>query len=1775
MQDSNLRLRDKPHSFFAPEGKPPLRGLNSRPLACDVFIPFKRSKSGKRFAFVRFIKFTELIQATSSFENNERIVWISIEGLLIKAWTPNTFHKIASLWGEYVEWEDADLKSLSCKHLCLKTNMKVIINERQKVIIHDKLYWIHVKELDAWFPNFQEDDQDDLSSDGESQEGDVANKDDNNESHVRRVSESSFMHENDTAHKDVNSCKKGEVGSHSEDPFNIYGILDEQKNNLQALKIVIKAWSKEANKRSNDRKINIQQNISEVDKLIDQGKSNDEILIKRITLLNDLQELNNRNAMEISQKANIRWSIEGDENSKYFYGIMNKKRSQLAIRGTLANEEWISEPHRYWTTIDDDVFQAVRDFFVNGHFPRGCNSSFIALIPKIQDAKFVKDFRPISLIGSVYKIIAKILANRLCVVLTYLISDVQSDFVANHQILDGPFILNELLSWCKFKKLNDMGFKVNFEKAFDSMKWDYLDETLKDFGFGSKWRNWISSCLNNAMGSVLVNGSPTLEFQFHKGLKQGISLNDSFKIPHLFYADDVVFIGEWNNNNIQTLLNVLRYFYLASGLKINLHKSKLMGIGVSSNVVAAAASLIGCSILTATFSYLGVKVGSNMRPLFLLKSVLTSISLYHMSIFKVPIGVLNHLESIRRNFFYGVDGSDRKLAWIGWNMVLTSKKNGGLGVSSFFAHNRALLFKWFWRFLTYGSSLWTRFIKAIFGNKEALDTHKLIPRRSPWQDVILAIHSLQSKGVNLMDFIQKKVGNGENTSFWDDSWLGEVALKENYDLLCSKVTDLVLPNVSDRWCWSLEGSQEFSVKSSHILIDNTILPKADVPTRWLRVVPIKVNVHAWRVCLDKLPTRANLSHRGMDIPSIACPLCKDIDVYLRPLIDDQKVLWALKGVETIDVATGQNFNMRAMVLRTINDFPDRSSLSGWSGKGYKVGKPIIELCSFFKQICSATLMEDDMLKAKSKVVDILCNLEVIYPPAFFDIMIHLVIHLPLEALKGRPIRPRWMFSFERFMKKLKGYVRNKAKSEGSIVKGYVAEEALTFSSHYFRDVTTKFDRPDQLKKVIWYVLYNSPEINMYRSQFKSKFPNKDMKEAFLDWFGSQIRQRHVDNDLGVITTNKLFALACGPTPTPISVNSCVVNGVRFVMHSYDKCCTTQNNGIGLPDGKDIEMYYDQFHEILEFLYLSFKVVLFLVKWFYTSNEGRKVKHLVLRNNMTQILTKEEDHDVIHFDNSSDLPLSTSLNDLDNATLHIDGQSIEVDALPYIINLDEDDDINDDEDAIPHDLADSDDEDLVNVYDDDGVDMSADVARSHDGDGGGNDRPPTHHIRTGCGGCFANRVLDRYQCGHPAEPKASLKAAHWVINPNIETYDVERIKPRCPQNIAWQIGMPTLPFGMIPGNKPGPLKITKTRLCVVLPYLISDVQSAFVANHQILDGPFILNELLSWCKFKKQNGMSFKVEFEKAFDSMKWDYLDETLKAFGFSSKWRLKINLYESKLMRIGVSSNIVAAAVFLIGCSILTAPFNYLGVNVGSNMSKITSWDDVMSKVSSRLSKWKLKHLSISGCLSLLISVLTLILLYHMSIFKVLIGVLNHLESICWNFFYGVDCSDRKLAWIGWNMVLTSKKNSDGELSNSGVPVVDPYLFCDVHCVNGYSLEMRTEIYTVLSRRATYVLIPPPPPPPQCTHNSGDVKKLKKKNKYLTKQVNLMIKPFRSDDKFLQMLNQYKSTPKFGNGSGSSGCGDDEMVGDEDGGEDEDDEKDGDMSPEIGIPNDKSPEKA
>nr|GEX44636.1 RNA-directed DNA polymerase, eukaryota [Tanacetum cinerariifolium] len=410
---------------------------------------------------------------------------------------------------------------------------------------------------------------------------------------------------------------------------------------------------------------------------------------------------------------------------------------------------------RFWYLIDNDVYEAVRYFFVYGDILKGCNSSFIALIPKIPDPNMVKDFRSISLVGSLYKIIAKILANRLVGVLGVIVSEVQSAFIADRQILDGPFILNEVLQWCK-------------------------------------------ACLKSSRGSIIINGSPTEEFQLGKGLKQGdplslflfilimetlhlsfqrvvnagmfhgLQLGGLVNLSHMFYADDAVFVGQWSESNINYLVHVLECFNLVSGLKINMRKSKIMGVHVNRDKVNRAAMKLGCLVLKASFLYLGV---------------------------------LRSLESLRSRFFNGHDTNSRKASWVKWKTVLASKERGGLDVLSLYALNIGLLFKWIWRFYRQDSYLWTRVIKAIHGADGKVD----VIRRAD-------------------SFRRIPRGGAEQQQF-----------NEMVDL----VNSISIAPMSDRLVWELESSGEFTVASVRKLIDDIWLPRFNISRRGICIDSIR------------------------------------------------------------------------------------------------------------------------------------------------------------------------------------------------------------------------------------------------------------------------------------------------------------------------------------------------------------------------------------------------------------------------------------------------------------------------------------------------------------------------------------------------------------------------------------------------------------------------------------------------------------------------------------------------------------------------------------------------------------------------------------------------------------------------------------------------------------------------------------------------------------------------------------------------------------------------
>ncbi|GKB47772.1 putative RNA-directed DNA polymerase, eukaryota, reverse transcriptase zinc-binding domain protein [Tanacetum coccineum] len=284
------------------------------------------------------------------------------------------------------------------------------------------------------------------------------------------------------------------------------------KKKLQNLKQVIRAW--DSSKKLSDNQLRKEHQT-------------------RLSLINA------KEASNLAQKAKIKWVIEGDENTSFFHGLLNKKQRQITIKGVLNNGVWIEDPGEvkakfynwfcctsgicpfigdvpfnqisskqreflecdfsneeikrvvwdcgddrapsldgftfkffktFWEVIQPDVVRFIREFFQDACFSEECNSSSIALIPKVGNMKFVSEFRPISLIGCQYKIIGKLLANRLSRVIGSCVSVKQSAFIKGRNILDGLLILNECMAWYRKRKKALMVFKVDFEKAYDSLR---------------------------------------------------------------------------------------------------------------------------------------------------------------------------------------------------------------------------------------------------------------------------------------------------------------------------------------------------------------------------------------------------------------------------------------------------------------------------------------------------------------------------------------------------------------------------------------------------------------------------------------------------------------------------------------------------------------------------------------------------------------------------------------------------------------------------------------------------------------------------------------------------------------------------------------------------------------------------------------------------------------------------------------------------------------------------------------------------------------------------------------------------------------------------------------------------------------------------------------------------------------------------------------------------------------------------------------------------------
>ncbi|GKB83567.1 putative RNA-directed DNA polymerase [Tanacetum coccineum] len=482
---------------------------------------------------------------------------------------------------------------------------------------------------------------------------------------------------------------------------------------------------------------------------------------------------------------------------------------------------------KFWELLKHDIGRFVTDFFATSRMPIGVNSAFITLIPKVPNPVLITDFRPISLIGLQYKIVAKILANRLAKVVH------------------------------KLRKIKLMVFKIDFEKAYDSVSWKYLDHVLNQFGFGSKWRGWIRECLYSACTSILANGSPTAAFSLKHWLRQGDPLSPFLFILiieglHIAIEDAVhqhAYLME--PNEMVNFIGVLDKFYQISGLKINIQKSNVYGFGVSEEEIEAMSLLIGCSPGILPFTYLGIPIGSSMN--------------YTVNWQKVIDKFKARLSTWKAN-----------LLSIGGRLTLIKavlESVGGLGVGSLKAFNLALLQKWRWRFVTQPNMLWVKLLKAIHGKESGLDL-KGCSSNSVWAMIVGSLNTLHFSGIVTNDTFKCKVGDGASVRFWKDTWLGDEPLSIRYNRLF-RLDSNEECNIPNSWQWMIAKDSIFTVSETQKHIDDIILPSMQVSTRWCKALPRKVNRFMRRLRLDRLPHRLNLSKRGMNINLILCLVCNN------------------------------------------------------------------------------------------------------------------------------------------------------------------------------------------------------------------------------------------------------------------------------------------------------------------------------------------------------------------------------------------------------------------------------------------------------------------------------------------------------------------------------------------------------------------------------------------------------------------------------------------------------------------------------------------------------------------------------------------------------------------------------------------------------------------------------------------------------------------------------------------------------------------------------------
>ncbi len=432
--------------------------------------------------------------------------------------------------------------------------------------------------------------------------------------------------------------------------------------------------------------------------------------------------------------------------------------------------------------ISPTLLQAFSAMLKMGETSKWTNKGLITLIPKSRDHSKIGNWRLITLLGSLYKILAKTLAKRLQDLLPNVIRFNQTGFVEGRSILDNIFLAQKAHVWAEESKQDLVLLLLDFEKAFDKIKWSFLFEVLAKISFGPKWIQWVSSLYTSASSTIKLNGVEGSAFPLARSVRQGCPLS-----PYLFilatdvlghmmddprfgveglilpggrevrdqtFADDTALYLQGMRENMERTQRVLNIFYKASGAKVNWSKTAAIWaskkekawewgqeMGLQWVPEGKGVKYLGIQVrfhlhFKANFSKLvttlkGKLINWSTCRLSLAGRILVAnqvllASMWYMAAAWNPNPVMcSQIRGIIRNFIWNGKASNTR-AKVKWETLILPTAQGELGIIDLKTQSEALLAKLFIRGLTLGGEPWKELLKHR-ASQVKLSVHGLGP----------------------------------------------------------------------------------------------------------------------------------------------------------------------------------------------------------------------------------------------------------------------------------------------------------------------------------------------------------------------------------------------------------------------------------------------------------------------------------------------------------------------------------------------------------------------------------------------------------------------------------------------------------------------------------------------------------------------------------------------------------------------------------------------------------------------------------------------------------------------------------------------------------------------------------------------------------------------------------------------------------------------------------------------------------------------------------------